>query len=136
MYLAAFFAPAALLVAISGGLYLMGIKGHVERETIYQTRDVTIDSSSKSLHSDITGLLATADVTSYSFEYVKVSGDTLYTRPTSTNHYIVRLNPDGVELIHASPNLQNRMVELHKGHGPTAFKTSRKPLPSAFYAWS
>jgi hypothetical protein len=35
MYLAAFFAPAVLLVAISGGLYLAGVKGNVEQETIY-----------------------------------------------------------------------------------------------------
>ena len=34
MYLAAFFAPAVLLVAISGGLYLIGVKGEVEQETI------------------------------------------------------------------------------------------------------
>ena len=31
MYLSAFFAPMVLLVAISGGLYLIGIKGSVER---------------------------------------------------------------------------------------------------------
>lgn len=126
MYLSAFFAPAVLLVAISGGLYLAGIKGTVEQEIIYRGKDVTIDSKSASLQTDIAALLASAGVTSYSFEYVKASGSSLYTRPTSANHYIVKLNPDGADVIHAQPSLQKRMVELHKGHGPTAFKTFQK----------
>ena len=81
MYLAAFFAPAVLLVAISGGLYLAGVKGTVEQETIYSSSDVNIDNNSATLDADVAALLATAGVKSYSFEYIKVSGATLYTRP-------------------------------------------------------
>jgi hypothetical protein len=126
MYLAAFFAPAVMLVATSGGLYLAGIKGKVEQAAIYRSSDVTIDSESTSLQADVTALLTSAGVESYSFEYVKVSGTTLYTRPTSADHYIIKSNTDGVEVIHARPNLQSRMIELHKGHGPSAFKTFQK----------
>ena len=126
MYLAAFFAPAVLLVAISGGLYLAGIKGTVEQEVIYSSSSATIDSKSESLHTDVAALLAAAGVESFSYEYVKVSGATLYTRPTSSNHYIIKLNERGVEVIHARPSLQSRMIELHKGHGPSAFKTFQK----------
>ena len=131
MYLAAFFAPAVLLVAISGGLYLAGVKGEVEQETIYHSSDVTIDSNSASLQTDVAALLATAGVSSYSFEYVKVSGASLYTRPTSADHYIVKLKSNGVEVFRARPSLQSRMVELHKGHGPTAFKTFQKAFAIA-----
>jgi len=126
MYLAAFFAPAVLLVAISGGLYLAGVKGTVEQETIYSSSDVTLDSKSASLHADVAALLADAGVESYSYEYVKVSGADLYTRPTSSDHYIIKLNQSAVEVIHARPSLQSRMIELHKGHGPSAFKTFQK----------
>lgn len=126
MYLSAFFAPAVLLVAFSGGLYLFGIKGAVEQETIYSSHDLSIDSSSASLKTDVAAALVTAGVDSYTFEYVKVKGTTLYTRPTSTDHYIINLNPDGLEIIFAQPSLQSRLVELHKGHGPTAFKTFQK----------
>jgi hypothetical protein len=126
MYLAAFFAPAVLLVAMSGGLYLLGVKGTVEQETIYSTSEIKIDSKSASLKADVAALLASAGVTSYSFEYVKVKGATLYTRPTSSDHYLIKSNADGVEVIHARPSLQSRMIELHKGHGPTAFKTFQK----------
>lgn len=131
MYLAAFFAPAVLLVAISGGLYLAGIKGEVEQETIYNSSDIEIDTTSSALQQDVAALLATAGVNAYSFEYVKVSGNTLYTRPTSANHYIVKLTARGTEVIHARPSLQSRMIELHKGHGPTAFKTFQKAFAVA-----
>jgi hypothetical protein len=126
MYLAAFFTPAVLLVSISGGLYLAGIKGKVEQETIYSSNHTTIDAKSTSLYTDVSTLLADAGVESYSYEYVKVSGANLYTRPTSSDHYIIKLNEGGVEVIHARPSLQSRMIELHKGHGPSAFKTFQK----------
>ena len=126
MYLSAFFAPAVLLVALSGGLYLVGIKGTVEQEVIYRSETTSIDSNSTSLKADVTASLATAGVTSYTFEYVKVKGSTLYTRPTSSDHYIINLNSDGLEVIFAQPSLQSRLIELHKGHGPTAFKTFQK----------
>ena len=125
MYLAAFFAPAVLLVAISGGLYLAGVKGKVEKEPIYSS-NFTIDSKSASLRADVEALLARAGVKSYSFEYVKISGATLYTRPTSSDHYIINYSASGVEVIRARPSLQSRMMELHKGHGPSAFKTFQK----------
>jgi hypothetical protein len=126
MYLAAFFAPAVLLVAISGGLYLAGVKGTVEQETIYNSNEPLIDGESSTLQADVTALLARAGVESYSFEYVKISGATLYTRPTSSDHYLIKTTADSVEVIHASPSLQKRMIELHKGHGPTTFKTFQK----------
>lgn len=125
MYLSAFFAPAVLLVAISGGLYLVGIKGHVQQESVYIS-DATIDVESGSLQADVASLLIRAGIRDYSFEYVKVKGSTLYTRPTSTEHYIIKLSADDAELIRARPNLQSSMVELHKGHGPSAFKTFQK----------
>ena len=126
LYLAAFFAPAVLLVAISGGLYLLGIKGEVEHETIYSSSEAVIDNQSVSLKADVAALLASAGIESYSFEYVKIKGATLTTRPTSSNHYVINSSATGVEVIYARPSLQSRMMELHKGHGPTAFKTFQK----------
>lgn len=126
LYLAAFFAPAVLLVAISGGLYLVGVKGSVQQEVIFSSDSATIDSKSSSLNADVAALLTEAGVASYSYEYIKVSGANLYTRPTSSNHYIIKSNETGVEVIYAKPNLQSRIMELHKGHGPSAFKTFQK----------
>jgi hypothetical protein len=133
LYLSAFLAPAILLVAISGGLYLLGIKGTVEEEAIYQS-EATLDSASASLKEDVGAVLASAGVTSYSFEYVKVKDSTLYTRPTSSEHYIIRQDAAGLEVFHARPSLQSRLIELHKGHGPTAFKTFQKVFAAGLVA--
>lgn len=126
LYLSAFFAPAVLLVSISGGLYLVGIKGEVEQQSIYVGEPNIIDSSSQTLKKDVSNLLKQAGVGEFAFEYVKVKGSTLYTRPTSKDHYILKLGSDGVEVISAQPSLQKKMIELHMGHGPSAFKTFQK----------
>lgn len=125
MYLSAFFAPFIFLVSISGGLYLVGIKGSVEQEPIFESTEISIDAKSDQLFSDVGALLQAAGVTGYEFEYVKVKGDVLYTRPTSREHYVIMLG-DAVQVIHAQPSLQSALVELHKGHGPTAFKSFQK----------
>ncbi len=122
MYLAAFFTPAVLLMAVSGGLYLIGIKGQVDEERIYSSQS-SIDPTSKSLKTDVDKLLSDAGVSAFNYEYVKVSGNRLYTRPTSSNHYIIESGSDGMDVIYARPSLQKRMIELHKGHGPGYFKT-------------
>ena len=59
LYLAAFFAPVTILVAVSGGLYLIGNKGEVEQVQIHQA-DVVIDTGSASLKQDVDALLAAA----------------------------------------------------------------------------
>jgi hypothetical protein len=128
LYLSAFFAPAVILVAVSGGLYLLGVKGNVAMESVYTGPAVAfeLDADSSTLKGDVAGLLGSAGVTDFDFDYVKVKGDLLYTRPTSAEHYQIKLTADAVEVIHARPSLQNRMIELHKGHGPSAFKTFQK----------
>ena len=68
MYLAAFFAPAVLLVAISGGLYLVGVKGEVKQERIYSSSTTTIDVKSTSLDADVPALLAEAGAGAYTYE--------------------------------------------------------------------
>jgi hypothetical protein len=125
MYLSAFFAPVIFLVAISGGLYLVGVKGSVEQVSVYQSDGYALDATSAHLKSDVDSLLTTAGVTGYEYEYVKVSGNTLYTRPSSRLHYRIKLG-DGVELVRAEPSLQSALIELHKGHGPTAFKSFQR----------
>jgi len=125
MYLSAFFASFVLLVSISGGLYLLGVKGSVQQESVFQTADISIDTGSETLKADVDSLLTAAGASDYSYEYVKVKGSTLYTRPTSREHYIIKLG-DETEVINAQPSLQAALMELHMGHGPTTFKTFQK----------
>ena len=129
MYLSAFFTVFVLLVSISGGLYLMGYKGSVEKEAVYSSESdfglPALRDQPGELAKAVGGLLAQAGIEGYSFEYVKVKGSTLLTRPTSKTHYVIELS-DGVQVTRATPSLQKSMMELHMGHGPLAFKTFQK----------
>jgi len=125
LYIAALFAPVFVLVGISGGLYLIGIKGSVSQTPVSLAANVVLDAKSATLADDVRQVLAAADI-DHSFEYIKVSGNRLYTRPTSKVHYEFSLNDGGVTATRNQPDLQKRMIELHKGHGPTAFKTLQK----------
>jgi hypothetical protein len=129
MYLSAFFAAFVLLVATSGGLYLLGFKGTVAKESVFTAPGGTslsphLDDPGK-LKEGVEMLLAEGGIDGYDFEYVKVKGSTLYTRPTSRTHYVIELGED-VSVARAEPSLQAAMMELHMGHGPTAFKTFQK----------
>ena len=129
MYLSAFFAVFVLLVATSGGLYLLGYKGSVDKTSVYSSAEdpglAPLLDDPAALDQAVADLLAQAGVSDYSFDYVKVKGSTLYTRPTSRVHYVIQLG-DGVDISRAEPSLQSAMMELHMGHGPTAFKSFQK----------
>ena len=124
---AAFLAPVLLLMAISGGLYLFGIKGKVTEIPVDLAPGATLDLAAADLEMAVRQLLADAGI-EHRFEYLKREDGTLTTRPTSRVHYVLHVDQDGVRATRSEPNLQKRLIELHKGHGPTAFKTLQKIL--------
>ena len=126
LYLSSFFAAAVLLVAVSGGLYLVGVKGEMA-ETVVASLPKAGRGSLEALNkADMQALLADAGVENFDFEYVRQSGKRAYTRPTSRTHYLVDATGPTVDIVKREPDLQSRMIELHKGHGPTVFKTFQK----------
>ena len=122
LYFSAFFAAAIVLVAVSGGLYLIGIKGSVE-----QTMVGSLDSGEALLadpsHAAVDAALAGVGVADFDFDYVKQSGSRLTTRPTTRPFYTLDIEGDEVTVQYNTPSLQKRMIELHMGHGPSAYKT-------------
>ena len=124
---AAFLAPVVVLMAISGGLYLLGIKGKVTEIPVPLASDASLDLAAPDLEAAVRQFLAETGV-EHRFEYVKRENGTLITRPTSRVHYVIHVGQDGIRLTRNEPNLQKRLIELHKGHGPTAFKTLQKVM--------
>jgi len=127
---AAFFFPALVLVATSGGLYLLGYKGEVAQKPVQTVPGVSIDPKSGTLESDVAAVLAAAGVTP-DFEYIKVDGDALITRPTSQPYYRLEMTGEGVAVSHNDPDLIKSLIELHNGHGPTMFKDFQKAMAGA-----
>ena len=124
---AAFLAPVVLLMAVSGGPYLLGIKGKVTETPIDLAPGAALDLAAPDLESAVRQLLADADI-EHRFESLKREDGTLTTRPTSRVHYVLRVEQDGVRATRNQPDVQKRLIELHKGHGPTAFKTLQKVM--------
>ena len=125
LYCSAFFAAAIILVAVSGGLYLIGIKGTIEQTpvgTLTTGQQLSQDPS----EANVQAALASLGVSDFEFEYVKQKGSQLITRPTTRPFYTLDISGDEVVVHFNEPSLQKRMIELHMGHGPIAYKTYQK----------
>lgn len=127
LYLAAFFAPVLIIVAISGGLYLFGEKGDTVQEILYSGSVTVFNSKAEDLKTEVTNVLQIIGVNA-SFETVKGGGDFFYTRPSSKDFYVFEIKNEQLQITKHSPNLNKIIVELHKGHGPKAFKLFQQVL--------
>lgn len=125
LWLAGLMAPAFALHAISGGLYLMDIKGQAATERVSLPAGADLDFNSTTLEADVRTLLKTANL-KHEFEYVKNRGSLIQLRPTSRTYLEFKQTPKGLSVTRVKPNTVRSMMELHKGHGPQLFKTYQK----------
>ena len=125
LYVAAFFLPMLLAMAVSGGLYLLGVKGSVDSTPVSLSTTKALFADSRTLDRDVRELL-NANGIAHDFEYIKVSGNKVITRPTSTNYYEFIIHQDEAQATLNRPDLIKSLVELHKGHGPLFFKDLQK----------
>lgn len=126
LMIAAFFAPILLMVALSGGLYLLGQKGQTLKTPIPLSDDLAVAIAATPTEGGVKALLADIDP-QYDFDYLKISGSTLITRPTSRSYYEVNLQNSAM-LTRIEPDWIKSMIELHKGHGPTLLKDFQKAM--------
>lgn len=69
LYLAAFVAPVFVLFGLSGGLFLLDIRGEVTRTPVELSADATLDFQSETLEDDVRALLADHGI-SHRFEHI------------------------------------------------------------------
>ncbi len=127
LYLAAFFAPILIITAISGGLYLFGEKGSTQVEVLYTGASSEFNVKAPDLKLEVSNFLLKLGEEA-SFETVKGGGDVFFTRPTSKTFYVFEIKDEYLEVQKQTPNLNKIIVELHKGHGPIAFKIFQQIL--------
>ena len=123
-------APAFLLLAASGGLYLLGIKGTTASSPLPVAAGPTLDFGAADIDAATRRFLAQAGI-DHDFEYVKHRGDSLDLRPTSRTYLTIAETTDGLRVTRHEPDLQKAMIELHKGHGPQLFKLYQKAVAVA-----
>ncbi|MDF1764324.1 MAG: hypothetical protein P1U57_13025 [Oleibacter sp.] len=127
LYLAAFFTPMIVIMAVSGGLYLFDIKGSMDKGTPIVIAGAELKGNDDAGIEHIKSLLSGAGLDD-GFEYLKDRGSMMQTRPTSRDYYEIKQTPQGVEFTPVSPSLVAAMMELHKGHGPQIFRTLQQVL--------
>jgi len=130
LIVASFFAPALVIIAISGGLYLVNIKGTVEETAIQVPADVRLDLTSETIETDVRALFNKLNI-DHEFEYLRAGDAMLTTRPTSQTYYVLQVSAEHVTISRNVPSLQKRLIELHKGHGPLLFKDFQKVMAVA-----
>jgi len=122
---AGFMAPAFALVAITGGLHMVGGGESVATSPISLPAGTQVDLQSKTAEDDVRAILKAANV-DMKFEYLKIRGTSFETRPTSRTHVKFKPSPDGLVATLNKPNFQKAMMEIHKGHGPKILRTYHK----------
>ncbi len=130
--LAAFFAPVLLVTGISGGLYLVEVKGSVEKQVLFEGELADFDFSSGNRMQSVQSFINNHNI-DHDFEYLKGNSSTLVTRPTSKTHLSFEVKNNQLTVTKRSPNLIASIIELHKGHGPRLFKTFQKLMAIALF---
>ena len=134
---ASFFAPVLLMMAISGGLYLLGIEGSVKETPVAVPSGASLDLTSHHLEDEVRELLMDAGI-DHRFEYVGGAGHdhsagghghdqeqegeavTLTTYPTSQVYYVLQIGEGGVQVTRHEPDgaewFLNRLVRRQATH--------------------
>lgn len=121
LFLAALIAPLFILLAMTGFNYLTGNKGETVETALTIPAGTRLEPESATIEDDVRAVLKANDLPT-DFEYLRTGSGSITTRPTS-REFVAFKEEDGVwSAALNQPNLQYRMMELHKGHGPEKFK--------------
>lgn len=117
LYLSSFFLPFLFLFSVTGGLYLLGFKGTETKTEVFRTEG-TLLSTKESVNS----YLEKANI-KFKYEYLKSNKNSHILRPSNRTHYLVEQFENEVVINKLEPSGQKLFMEMHKGHGPSFFKT-------------
>lgn len=118
LILSGLFIPFLIIIPLSGSLYLLNIKGPVEKQEVLRVHTLSpIEDKEvffRSLFKD--------NQIDFDFEYIKENPNELIFRPANRIHYTAKIVDGEVIVTKITPSVLNRMMELHKGHGPKISK--------------
>lgn len=121
LFMAALIAPMFVMLAYSGFNYLIDNEGGTTETALTIPATVQIDPDAPDIEDTVRRVLV-ANELSPNFEYLRMREGSITTRPTSTD-FVQFSEEDGAwSATLNEPDLQYRLMELHKGHGPEKFK--------------
>lgn len=127
VFLVTFFASFFFVIPLTGGLYLLGIKGETVR---YELK--TLPAIENFDQSFIEKLLRSNDL-NYHFEYIKDAGKLKILRPSHREHLEIITEDDKSTIVLVQPNFLAGFIEIHKGHGPSLMKKTQIIFVMAFF---
>ena len=111
LYIAAFFTPMLLIMAVSGGLYLAGFEGEMKKGEPVLIPGAALIQEGDAKADELRAILEQAGLDS-NFAYIRERGAMMQTRPTSRDFYEVKTLPAGLEITPVSPDLVAALMEL------------------------
>ena len=121
LWAAGLLAPLFILVAYTGAAYLLDFKGEVVETALTVPEGTVLDQESATVEDDVRAVLAANNLET-GFDYLRMRPGSITTRPTSRNFVQLSEEYGAWTATLNEPNLQYRLMELHKGHGPEKFK--------------
>jgi hypothetical protein len=121
LYLAALLAPAFILMAITGSLYLAGVQGETVETEIAVPQGYVLTNENPELEAEVRRFIADEEL-GIDFDYIRGRGDSFMTRPTSRLHLRFENGETGTTAKLVQPDMLSALTELHKGHGPQIFR--------------
>ena len=117
---ASLFLPFMLLMPITGGLHLLGVKGEQVKTTAFKIEE-PLPEDPKEQEAFFRDQFKKQGI-EFDFEYVRAGGGNYTFRPSSRVHYMATKSDAGIEVFKLEPDLAKRLMEIHMGHGPGLIK--------------
>ncbi len=125
LYIAAFLVPFIFLMALSGGLDLLGIQGKTQRDTLYKIDKGRLDFSSKNIIGDVRELFIQLGINAQ-IDSIRKKRNAIYTRPSYGMHFGLKIKDAYIEVYQYQPDIIRRLMSLHKGNGSQFYKLYQK----------
>lgn len=120
LVLSALFIPFLLIIPLSGSLYLLGVKGEVNKTEVMRV-EAQVPAELKDKEAFFKTFFAEQKI-DFDFEYIRETPAELIFRPTTRDYYTATVKDGSITLFAVKPSMLAKLMELHKGHGPQKMK--------------
>ena len=113
LILASVFMPFMLIMPLSGGLYLLDVKGDQAKTEVFKVAGPIPEKADDFFREQFK-----AQNIDFDFEYIRGTDKEYIFRPTSRVHFVAAKTAEGATVSRIDPDWIKRLMEIHKGHGP------------------
>jgi|GEM_PF-1577229 len=116
--LASIFLPFMLMFPLSGGLYLLDVKGGQAKTEAFKIEAPVPQENPEDFFRE----QFKAKNIDFDFEYIRGNGKEFTFRPSSREHYVAERTEAGATVYKLEPDFIRKIMEIHKGHGPAVIR--------------